>query len=114
MECYQIVLEIFEELLARTRSQPGRPGEAHAVFSMDGGVGRDLVGGARAGSALVRAAIPELSPMPDDPGTASAVLDAFLHYCLEDHQFLADELFHFCILKWMAERGLPMYKYDSP
>merc|ERR1711879_786439 len=41
-------------------------------------------------------------------------LDAFLHYCLEDHQFLADELFHFCLLKWMAERDLPMYKYDSP
>ena len=30
------------------------------------------------------------------------------------HRYQADELFHFCILKWMMQSGLPPYQYKSP
>jgi len=58
--------------------------------------------------------LPELLPMPIQGATALKVLDALLHLCLEGQPYLADELFHFCILKWMMQRELPAYRYDSP
>jgi len=58
--------------------------------------------------------LPELLPAQLKETDAAMILDALLRHCLEGHQYQADELFHFCILKWMMQCGLPPYQYQSP
>jgi len=111
LECYQVVLEVLEDLLARVRQKQADAGAAVV------GLAPALLnlGGAAAGAAAPGAhlaEVPELLPVSE--ADAVPLLDAFLRHCLEGKPYLADELFHFCMLKWMLQRGLPVYRYDSP
>merc|ERR1712032_1769600 len=65
-------------------------------------------------TAHVSTDVPELLPVPVPDAQAYPVLDLLLHHCLEGQPYLSDELFHFCILKWMKEKELPAFRYDSP
>ena len=58
--------------------------------------------------------LPELLPSHIQESDATSILDALLRHCLEGRQYQADELFHFCVLKWMMQSGLPPYRYKSP
>merc|ERR1712136_508523 len=60
------------------------------------------------------AELPELLPMPLDLEKCATVLDMLLRHCLEGKAYLADELFHFCVMKWMMARELPVVRYESP
>lgn len=115
VECYQVVLEVFEELLARAQSHESLVGPTAAL----------AMRGPRAAGDAVRVnlgaippeqlgELPELLPMPIQGSNAFRVLDMLLHLCLEGHSYSADELFHYCILKWMMQRDLPAYRFDSP
>eukprot|EP00927_Polykrikos_kofoidii_P044247 TRINITY_DN38265_c0_g1_i1.p1 TRINITY_DN38265_c0_g1~~TRINITY_DN38265_c0_g1_i1.p1 ORF type:complete len:1313 (-),score=190.96 TRINITY_DN38265_c0_g1_i1:108-4046(-) len=108
VECYQIILELFEELLAGMRQQQAIAGETPVFFGVDGaGLG------ASASEASSKFELPDLLPVPIELSAAAVALDRFLRHCLEGKQCSADELFHFCILKWMMDRSLPVYRYKS-
>uniref|UniRef100_A0A7S4PT23 Nucleoporin Nup133/Nup155-like N-terminal domain-containing protein n=1 Tax=Alexandrium monilatum TaxID=311494 RepID=A0A7S4PT23_9DINO len=119
MECYQVVLEVLEDLMARVRQDQvdmgsSVVGSAPALL----GIGSPGVspGGPVSGSPQGRflAEVPEILAMPLAEADAVPLLDALLRHCLEGKPYLADELFHFCVLKWMLQRGLPVYRYNSP
>lgn len=112
VQCYQIILELFEELLAGMRQQQAIAEETPVFFGLDSAAPSiPSVGGAVAPSSDFE--LPELLPMPIELCAAAVALDRFLRHCLEGHQCSTDELFHFCILKWMMDRGLPVYRYKS-
>ncbi|CAE8600116.1 unnamed protein product, partial [Polarella glacialis] len=98
LECYQIVLEIFEDLLAHARKLGTMQGASPQLPTV--------------GSPPTE--LPELLPAHVKEADAMPILDALLRHCLEAQQYMADELFHFCVLKWMMQRRLPPYRYDSP
>jgi len=119
LECYQVVLEVLEDLFVLARQCRGDTGLA----SPAGGGGGAGLGFAAGGALLAQDAaaggarstvLPELLPTPMRATDAATFLDAMLRHCLEDHAHGADELFHFCVLKWMMQRELPAYRYDSP
>eukprot|EP00929_Paragymnodinium_shiwhaense_P071086 TRINITY_DN36115_c0_g2_i1.p1 TRINITY_DN36115_c0_g2~~TRINITY_DN36115_c0_g2_i1.p1 ORF type:complete len:1449 (+),score=227.16 TRINITY_DN36115_c0_g2_i1:100-4446(+) len=106
LECYQVVLELFEELLAGLQQQQAIAQNSSVLLGVQA-----FTAGSAAGRTLE---LPELLPIPVPPSEAGVVLDAFLRHCLESRLYLSDELFHFCILKWMLQHNLPLYSYDSP
>jgi len=121
LECYQVVLEVFEELLALMRQSQSMGGATSTTIL---GIGNGVLGqpggrlppGVQPQSQQHRRSpdVPELLPVPVPARDAAPTLEAFLLHCLEGQPYLADELFHHCVLKWMLQRGLPMYCYDSP
>jgi len=111
VECYQVVLEIFEDLYMLARQHTGDMGLGSGMASSSRGLASNAMSAA---SGVSLNELPELLPMPISPSSAMSYLDALLRLCLEDRVHGADELFHFCILKWMMQRELPVYRYDSP
>lgn len=105
LECYQEVLAVFGELLAR-----GRLNQALAR----GAVSTLQWTGAADPSVRQNVELPELLLVPVPEADAMPTLDLLLWHCLESRAYLADEFFHFCILKWMLQSGLPVERYDSP
>ncbi|CAE8668995.1 unnamed protein product [Polarella glacialis] len=115
LECYQIVLEIFEDLLAHARklgTMQGASPQLPTAGSPPTGMG--LGGAPLSGQRPALPELPELLPAHVKEADAMPILDVLLRHCLEAQQYMADELFHFCVLKWMMQRGLPPYRYDSP
>lgn len=104
LECYQIVLGILDDFLSFARQRPGMQSNFALLQPLqdDGG-----------GSARILD-LPELLPSHIQESDATSILDALLRHCLEGRQYQADELFHFCVLKWMMQSGLPPYRYKSP
>jgi len=115
LECYQVVLSVFEELIERApRDYNAFMGTPMAQQSNPNvKVLNDRAFDAR-GVELQNEDLPELLAVPIVASQAITALDALLRHCLEAHAYLADELFHYCILKWMLQRGLPAYRYNSP
>jgi len=110
LECYQVVLEVCEALLALAQQHQGLSGDFGS-----GGMHRSLAINSNAmGPGARLAELPELVPVPMVAAEAKLVLDALLRHCLEGRAYGADELFHFCVFKWMMQRELPVYRYDSP
>lgn len=108
LEPFQVMLEVFEELLNRVRQHQALVGSTPAMLTLsDDGIG---LGGTAAGN---QPDLAELYAVPMNAASALPVLDAMLRHCLEGQNYFADELMHFCILRWMLERGLPLYKYNS-
>ncbi|CAK0851392.1 unnamed protein product [Prorocentrum cordatum] len=103
LECYQAILEVFEDVHACARKHQS---------SVAGAAGPALLSAGAAPGAPSE--LPELLPVPVADADAPLVLDALLRHCLEGQPRFADELFHFCVLKWMVQRDLPVYRYDSP
>jgi hypothetical protein len=126
LECYQVVLSVLEDIIASSNQQ-NQALVGPATFLPNGGGGNLLGGGGSATAELTArlaqarpngagqlGELPELVGVPVAPADAWLTLDALLRHCLEGQAYLADELFHFCVLKWMMQRGLPVYRYDSP
>jgi hypothetical protein len=123
LECYQVVIAVLEDLLARSEQHHtlgGTPQARMDVLSGGGSMSAELMtklgAGARDAHAGEKRAgeLPELVAVPVPTSEALPTLDAMLRHCLEAHPYLADELFHFCVLKWMLQRSLPAYRYESP
>eukprot|EP00419_Tripos_fusus_P047676 CAMPEP_0172824762 /NCGR_PEP_ID=MMETSP1075-20121228/18217_1 /TAXON_ID=2916 /ORGANISM="Ceratium fusus, Strain PA161109" /LENGTH=1226 /DNA_ID=CAMNT_0013666099 /DNA_START=21 /DNA_END=3697 /DNA_ORIENTATION=- len=116
LECYQVVLELLDDLLARAQRYNASSGAAvigMAPALLSGlGKGGPTSDGMAGGAPFLE--VPELLPFPVADADAMRLLDAFLRHCLEGQSFSADELFHFCILKWTLQRELPVYRYNSP
>lgn len=96
LECYQVVLGILDDVLSFARQR----GRLQSSFALPPGG--------------PQVELPELLPARLSEFDAIPILDGLLRHCLEGHRYQADELFHFCILKWMMQSGLPPYQYKSP
>jgi len=105
LECYQAVIVVLDDLLSLARQA-----SPDALWLPDSGArgSEDSFGTMRA------ADLPDLLPTPMRAGDAAMYLNAMLCLCLEDHAHRADALFHFCILKWLLQRDIPLWRYDSP
>jgi len=126
LECYQLVLTLFRDLLDGMRRHQTSSGAAitgglgavqgqFMAGGMPGNLGIAGIGEpAMASTTHHSSEVPELLPVPVHDSQAYPVLDLLLHHCLEGQPYLSDELFHFCILKWMMECDLPAFRYDSP
>ena len=95
LECYQVVLGLLEDVCSFARQRSGSILQSLAPTER-------------------RMELPELLPSHLSDADAMAILDGLLRHCLEGHRYQADELFHFCVLKWMMQCGLPPYQYKSP
>lgn len=129
LECYEAVMEVLEGLYALARQFRGDGLMAPSLLigggapmpqpaALSGGMGSFVGGMQQEQAAFVQGMrpceLPELLPVPMRVADAATYLDAMLRHCLEDHAHGADELFHFCVFKWMMQRELPVYRYDSP
>lgn len=95
LECYQVVLEMLEALIVLARQRTSRP----------------TLPSSQPSQTPDHEELPELVSRSTDP---MILLDMLLRHCLESQQYRADELFHYCILKWMMQHGFPPYRYNSP
>eukprot|EP00930_Biecheleria_cincta_P056234 TRINITY_DN42394_c0_g1_i1.p1 TRINITY_DN42394_c0_g1~~TRINITY_DN42394_c0_g1_i1.p1 ORF type:complete len:1375 (-),score=190.03 TRINITY_DN42394_c0_g1_i1:50-3868(-) len=106
LECYQMIIDVLEDFVAFARKR----GMMLSSWLHSGGPHEVSAGS----PGLVRTDLPELIPAQVTEADAIAILSALLRHCLEGREHQADELFHFCVLKWMMQCGLPPYKYNSP
>merc|ERR1712087_169963 len=119
LECYQLILKMFEDLLEGRRRHLATTGAALTggaplLMGVGGYAGINGSGELAAAPGTRVNEVPELLPIPILDAQADAILDLLLHHCLEGQPYLSDELFHFCILKWMMQCELPVFRYDSP
>ena len=109
LECYQVVLGVLDNFLSFARQRPGMQSNFALLQPLpDGSSSSNTT------SPAVLSDLPELLPPQIQESDAVSILDALLRHCLEGRQYQADELFHFCVLKWMMQSGLPPYQYKSP
>lgn len=90
LECYQVVLEIFEELIVSASTCRGLTAGQDLLHGYVKPLGSTSSMGMGLG---LRVELPELLPVPVAPDDATPVLDALLRYCLESQPQLADEFF---------------------
>merc|ERR1712217_136097 len=117
LECYQLALQLFEELLEgkqRHEASSGAVMSGTSAFQMGMGGYLTESGKVDVHQATNAREVPELLPVPVHDSQAYPVLDLLLNHCLEWQPYLSDEMFHFCILKWMISCKLPAFRYDSP
>eukprot|EP00931_Biecheleriopsis_adriatica_P116292 TRINITY_DN91959_c0_g1_i1.p1 TRINITY_DN91959_c0_g1~~TRINITY_DN91959_c0_g1_i1.p1 ORF type:complete len:1257 (+),score=220.30 TRINITY_DN91959_c0_g1_i1:54-3773(+) len=105
LECYQVVLELLEDFLSFARKHGMTQSPASLLQTSLPFAGATVRGNAE---------LPELLPARVQEKDSVTILHALLRHCLEAPQYQADELFHFCILKWMMQTGLPPFQYKSP
>jgi hypothetical protein len=118
LECYQVVLAVLEDLLLQSQQHQTLVSPTPLISVGSPNVIATAETTTRLGDVRRTEAamgeLPELVAVPVAAPDALPTLDLLLRHCLEAHPYLADELFHFCVLKWMMQRELPVYRYESP